>query len=138
MVTESSQAVIHGDSILEQIKKLSAQANGPLVESLKSLEEKATAILGDPDSAQEPNLRATSTGVATLYADAQKADAAPNAALEAACTESAGKLSNLMKRWAELRTKDLVNVNGQLRKANLPEINPESAPQSIQPHGDEE
>jgi photosystem II stability/assembly factor-like uncharacterized protein len=138
MVTRSSQAVMHSDSILEQIKKLSSQANGPLVESLKSLGQKVTAILGDPDSAQEPNLRATSTDVGTLYADAQKADAAPNAALVAASAETAGNLANLMKRWEELKTKDLPDMNRQLREALLPEINPESIPQAEQPHGDEE
>ena len=82
-MTESSRAVMQARSILEQIKKISPQANGPTLESLKSFQQKITAILekADSDSSQEPTLLGVNGDVATLYTDVNKADAAPTEAL---------------------------------------------------------
>ncbi len=140
MMTESSQALMQARSIVDQIKKISPQANGAILDSLTSLNQKVTEILGKPDAdaGQQPTLRALNADVGTLYADVNKADAAPTKALVEATGETERNLSPLIKRWNELKSKDLTDLNQQLRAANLPVIDPESSPQPEEPRGDEE
>jgi hypothetical protein len=140
MMTESSQAVMQAHSVLDQVKKISSQANGPILESLKSMEQKVSEILKKPDSDVGPASRLSDVNgdVGTLYADVEKADAAPNTALVEATAEAGRNLSDALKRWNELKSKGLLELNRRLEAANLPVINPESKPSSEEPGKNEE
>ena len=140
MTAESSQAVMQARSILEQVKTISSQANGAALESLKSLQQKVTAILekADSDSSQEPTLLGINGDVGTLYADVNKADAGPTEALIEVTNETGRTLSAVMKRWNEVKSRDLANLNKQLDAAKLPVIDPELRSQSEEPPRDEE
>ena len=71
-----------------------------------------------------------SGNVGTLYGDVDSADAAPTAAQTKAVGESERDITEVMKRWNELKKKDIPSLNTQLRQANLPELRlgPESQP----------
>ncbi len=131
MMTESSQAVIQARSMLDQIKKMTPQANGAMLESLKSFQQKITGILqkADSDSSQEPTLLGVNGDVSTLYTNVNRADAAPTEALTAATNETERSLSVVMKRWNDLKSRVLVD---------LPAIDPDLRPQSEEPRGNEE
>ncbi len=131
MMTESSQAVMQARSILDQIKKITPQANGATLESLKSFQQKIAGILekADSDSSPEPTLVGVNGDVATLYADVNRADAGPTEALTAATNETERSLSVVMKRWKDLKSRLL---------ADVPSINPDLRPQSEGPPRDEE
>ncbi len=140
MTAESSRAVMQARSILEQIKTMSSQANGGALESLNSLQQKVTAILDKADSnpSQEPTLHEVNTDIGSLYADVNRADAAPNEALVEATKEVRRNLADVMKRWNQLESHDLADLNKQLVGEKLPVINPELSPQSDEPHSNEE
>jgi photosystem II stability/assembly factor-like uncharacterized protein len=140
MMTESSQAVMQAHSVLDQVKKIASQANGPILESLKSLEQKVSEILKKPDSdvGPAPRLSDVNGDIGTLYADVEKADAAPTTALVEATAETGRNLSDALKRWNELKSKDLPELNRRLEAANLPAINPESKLLSEEPGKNQE
>ncbi len=140
MTAESSRAVMQARSILEQIKTMSSQANGAALESLNSLQGKVTAILDKADSnpSQEPTLHEVNTDIGSLYADVNRADSAPTEALIKATKETGRNLSDVIKRWNELESHDLADLNRQLDAAKLPAINPELSPQSEEAHSNEE
>jgi len=140
MLTQSSQAVLEARSILEQIKAISPKANGPVLESLKSLGQRVSDVLGASGATTQsaPALKPLNTSIATLYGDVERADAAPTAIL-LENTEGAERVFPVvMKRWEVLKTKDIPALNRLLPSANLSLINPESSPQAEEPHGDEE
>jgi hypothetical protein len=130
-MTAGTEAVTEAHSVLDQLHKLENQPKGRLAESIKALDQKAKAILeGSKPTvagvAQEPTLSNTSAAVGTLYGAIGQADAAPTAAQITAVANSERDLSAVMKRWEEIKKSDLPALNGQLKKANLPEIRAES------------
>jgi photosystem II stability/assembly factor-like uncharacterized protein len=141
MMTENSRGVLEARSILEQIKTVSSTADASMLESLKSVATKVSEILEKSDAPgafSGPTLTALNTKLAALYADVDKADAAPTAALSSATADTERGLSTAMRRWNDLKSNDLAQLNRQLRMANLPAINPELKPSSEQPKGDED
>jgi photosystem II stability/assembly factor-like uncharacterized protein len=141
MMTESSRGVLEARSILEQIKTVSSTADASMLESLKSVATKVSEIRKKSDAPGAfagPTLTALNTNLAALYADVDKADAAPTAALSSATADTERGLSTAMRRWNDLKSNDLAQLNRQLRMANLPAINPELKPSSEQPKGDED
>jgi len=143
MLTESSQALLQARSILKQIETTSAKATGPLVESLQSLKQKLSELLEKPVEAETAKSRSTTlkplnTDIAALYADVERADAAPTSVLIEKTNAIEHELPIVLKRWEMLKTKDLAAVNRLLPSANLPVINPDSGPQAEEQHGDEE
>ncbi|MGH9513155.1 MAG: WD40/YVTN/BNR-like repeat-containing protein [Terriglobales bacterium] len=139
-LTKSSQAVLEARSILEQLMKIFPQANGSVLDSLTSVQQRVSEMLEKSDSTPEGalTLKATNADIAALYADVERADAAPTEALIEATKAEKRDLSNLIKRWDVLKSKDISDLNQQLQKANLPTVNPESSPQDDEPGGDEE
>jgi hypothetical protein len=52
----------------------------------------------------------------------QAADAAPTTQAVAACGEAQQLLDRLLQLWSDLKTKELSDVNEQLRRANVPPL----------------
>jgi hypothetical protein len=52
----------------------------------------------------------------------QGADAAPTPQAVSAVADSLKALEDLMARWNELKTRDLANLNAQLKEAGLPAV----------------
>ena len=131
--------------IVEQIKKLRTQikaaieraGRGPLAEALSGLDKKAAAI-GGPGSAeagspglpggtidlQNPNMTSLNGGFASQLENLQSADLQPTEPTVAATAELQRVLAKLLADWSKLQTKDVNEINAQLRQANLTVLTP--------------
>jgi photosystem II stability/assembly factor-like uncharacterized protein len=132
IMTTSSEAILQARSIREQLEKLSARANGPTGEAIKTVDKKIAAILdgsGEPAAPKttEKNLKAVNDDIFTLYAAIDRADAAPTPAQEKAASSTEADLAPVLKRWEQLKSTDLPAVDRQLKSANLPQITLETA-----------
>jgi hypothetical protein len=139
-LSRSSEGVLQAESVREQIKKVSAQASGPVSDSLKALDAKLAALLEGPEKptpASPRGLKDVNGDVFSLYGEAsgndsvsKDADAAPTAALIAATSTAEKDLSPILKTWEQLKTTDVAAVSQQLKSANLPELRIEANPEA--------
>ena len=132
MLSRSSEAVLVANSLREQLKKLSGQAQGALKESIQGLDSKLALLLEGPKPApaagkKEPTLGGVNGEVAALYGQAGMADAAPNQALLTTASKAEQDLASLMKRWDEIKSSDIPALNRRLREAKLPELRLEAS-----------
>ena len=126
MMTRSAEAVLQARSVRKQLQDLSMQGGYPLNEAIKATGKKVFAILGTADSfGAESTLEHVNNAVVTLYGDVDRADAAPSAALIEAAEKIERDVAAVTGQWERLKTADLVDLNRQLRNANLPEIRSE-------------
>lgn len=79
-------------------------------------------------SARELTLSRMDSTLDTLYEEVDRADVAPTLAQVNAVVQSERDFSEVMKRWEEFKTADLVVLNRHLRAAGLPEVRLESKP----------
>jgi photosystem II stability/assembly factor-like uncharacterized protein len=137
MMTRSSEAIAQARSAHEQLEKVSAGASGPVKEAIESLNKKLAAILevapatdahkpATPAVAPEPTLTQVSGNIAQLYAEIDRADAAPTPAQTQALATIERDFATTMKRWEALKSTDIPGLNRQLKSANLPELNTRS------------
>jgi photosystem II stability/assembly factor-like uncharacterized protein len=126
---------------VDQIKKLRMQIKdlisrvdrGPLAEALNTLDKKAATIAGEGRSdgpgggtidVRDPNLTRLNNGFSSLLEDLQSADLAPTQPMAEAALELERVLAKVLVDWDTLKTKDITAINGQLRAANQPILNP--------------
>jgi photosystem II stability/assembly factor-like uncharacterized protein len=135
LMTSSSIAVAEARSLGEQLRKLSAQATGPLAEGTATLEKKATSLLGTGGGFLAPPNPASSLSrangdAATLYTEVSRADAAPTRAQLNAAVEAEKAFGVASAQWKDLKAIDLPALNRQLKDAGLSEIRVESKAQA--------
>jgi len=143
LLTSSSEAVIQARAMREQIEKLTSASGTAATEAIKNFQQKLTTIMGRPPQLLQPEVHESTLNyvyrtVNSLYAEVDRADAAPTAAQG----EAAGAIENegagVLKQWEELKSTDLPALNGVLRGASLPEIRIEPHPRATQEPVDEE
>ena len=121
---------------LEQLRQLRKEVQdrrqraekGPVADALTALDEKAAALEGTGPARRrrggrgpaEPSLTRLQGELSTLLEVLQGADAAPTSQAVTAAGAAQRTLTRLLERWQELQTKDVKDVNEQLRKAKLP------------------
>src|SRR5581483_11535159 len=141
-VNHSSEAVTQARTTHEQITKLSEPASGTLKNSLESLDQKISKLLGVEKDANEnaksPTLPAANTNVVALYGEVGQADAAPTIAQVTAANKTLSELSSMLAAWNQLKEQDLPSVNQQLKGAGLPELRLDLPPQQQEGGEDEE
>jgi photosystem II stability/assembly factor-like uncharacterized protein len=125
LMNESYEAVGQARAVREQLEKI--KASGPPGESIATLQNKVTTLLGRPTRfmaapSPEVTLLRVSGEVSTLYGEVGRADAAPTASQVRAMAEVERDFSDVMKRWSSVRSADLPALNQQLKAAGLPEI----------------
>jgi photosystem II stability/assembly factor-like uncharacterized protein len=130
----SSQAVSQARSIREQVENLAKSATGPLKDSVETLDQKTSAVLGGAsDSAnsdsEKPALVAAGSTVNALYKEVEKTDVAPTVAQTAAFTKVESELVAELKRWDGVKANELPALNQKLRGAGLPELRLDLPPQ---------
>jgi photosystem II stability/assembly factor-like uncharacterized protein len=142
LLTNSTKAVLEARSIREQIKTITPQASGSTKDSVQTLDAKLKALLDGPDKpalgSQIPTLSRANGAAQTLYAEVDRADAAPTTAQTAAAVAAENDASALMKQWEQVKTSDLAALNAQLRDAHLPELKLEVHSDLGMGDGDEE
>jgi hypothetical protein len=153
-MTHTSEALAQARSLQDQLEKISAQASSSLKDSIAEFGKKLAAILeppatpstpAAPESAPqkatppavksaepEPALAKVSGDISALYAEIDRADAAPTSAQVQALAAIGRNFSTVNKRWEELKSSDIPALNRQLSAAGLPELRIESNPQLVE------
>lgn len=142
MISESSQGLIQGNSIREQLEKVSA-ASAATKEAIEPIQKKLSAILGvaggfSAPPSQEATLARVNGQGGTLYQQVSQADAEPTSSQMEALAATERDSADVMKRWNEFKTSDLPALNRQLHDSQAPEIRMESDIQYEEPQIDEE
>ena len=142
LLSASTEAVGQVGSVREQIKTILTQASGSIKDSLQQFDNKLKLALDGPgkpaSGKKEPTLSSVNGAASTLYAEVDRADAAPTTAQSAATTAAERDASIVMRQWVEMKASDLPALNTQLRGAQLPEINPEKHIDTGVGQGDED
>jgi len=141
MVSETTEAILQGTSIREQLKKLAGEASAK--ETGDSLDKKLSALLGSPAGflappTSEVTLTRINGAVSTLYQQVWQVDAAPTSSQIEAFTTTQRESADVMKRWRQFLQSDLPAANRSLRDAHVPEIKIDSEIHHDQSQGDEE
>lgn len=132
---ESYEALEQVKSVRDQIKELMPKVSGKerLAKALGALDtqcaelEGATqrSFFGVPPSGKRPeNLSTLNQHFATILAVADSADAAPTMQATVAYTELQESSNALHKHWSLLRERDILDLNGELKAAGLPALDP--------------
>ncbi len=142
LLTNSSKAVTEARSIREQIKTIAAHASGSTKDSLQTFAAKLNVVVGGPErpgsSSQVPTISRVDGAANTLYAEVERADAAPTAAQTAATADAEHDASIVITQWEEMKASGLPALNTQLRNANLPELKLETPIDTAAGQGDVE
>jgi len=142
--TRSSIALMQARSAREQIEKLDGKASDGLNDAIEELGKKIAILLDGPKTpeagkAPQPTLSRINGGVSALYAEVDRADAAPTAAQLKARADLERDFSGIVKLWDEIRTNSVPALNQRLKDANLAPIVIEENPRmEEEAHGDEE
>ena len=154
-MTRSSKAVTQARSVHEQLEKLSSQASGATKDAIESLDKKISALLEGPPAAspQKPPVPGTSVAppalaevtltqvsgnIVALYAEIDRADAAPTPAQAQALATIEKDFSATTQRWDAIRSSDIPALNRQLKAASLSELTAESNAQLQEEMGGDE
>ncbi len=142
-VTESSQAMIQGNSIRDQLQKVGEQATAAAKESLQSLQKKLNDLLGGPGgfpapTANDATVSRVNGQAITLYQQLWQVDAEPTLPQMEALSNVERDQADISKRWNEFKNSDLPTLNRLLHDANVPEINLNTEAKYDESQGDEE
>ncbi len=143
LLSQSSRAVLQSGSIREPLQKLTQQATGAILDSIKNFEKQLAEVAGAQTGFAAPapdavTLARMNGQIAVLYGQVWQADAPPTASQSEAIAAIERDSSDVMKRWNALQTSDLPALNRELRQANLPEVQIESDPHKEDAVMDEE
>jgi photosystem II stability/assembly factor-like uncharacterized protein len=130
---ESYEALEQVKSVRAQLKDLTPKARGVLVEAIAALDQQGAELEGEtrsgffglpPQGRQPENFSSLNQHFAAILAVADSADAAPTTQATAAYQELDEEATKLRKRWSVLREREILNLNKDLKKAGLAEIDP--------------
>jgi photosystem II stability/assembly factor-like uncharacterized protein len=120
-------------SVLRQLADAKAKAGAP-AEAIAALETKLTALegtgfgggrgggRGGPPRDATPTFGRTAGELGRLLPLLQAADATPTTQVAAAVAAATKDLDGLQTRWADLRDKELKELNAKLKAAGLPAV----------------
>jgi len=143
LLSGSSQDLLQGNSIRDQLQKLSAQANAPAKDAIEAFQKKLSALVGTPGGffappSEETTLARLSGQAGVLYQQVWQVDAEPTSSQMDALAAVEHDSTDLLKRWNEFRNSDLSALNRLLRESKAPEVHLESDLHPEEPQGDEE
>jgi len=143
LLTDSSGAVMQAKSLQQQAQKLTASAKDSSAQ-LRAFDQTLAQLLGGAEdngtgaTPAAPTLTRTNSDIGSLYAAVGQADAAPTSAQSNAAAAAERELTPLMQLWNGIKNRDLPALNSQLRRAGLPELHLDAAPQPEPGAGDKE
>lgn len=130
----SMEALEQVRSLRAQVKDLRARAQGATADALKSFDDKLIAISGEGRAGAAPgdvsdtrpmDLTRVANTLESLLELFQGVDARPTTQGAAASAEWQQSVTETLRRWDDLKTKDLKSLNDQLRQASLPVLKTE-------------
>jgi photosystem II stability/assembly factor-like uncharacterized protein len=142
-MSATSQALLQGASIREQLGKLSAEANPPSKDAVEAFEKKLNELLGAAGGflappAQEVTVARVNGQAVALYAQIWQADAEPTSSQMEALAATERDKDAVLKKWTEFKSSELAKLNGLLRDSKVPEIQPQAEFQHEETQIDEE
>ncbi len=131
----SFDALAQVKSVRTQVKELVGKVKGKekLAKELATLDNECAELEGatqhsfygvPPSGRQAENFSTLNQHFSVMLAVADSADAAPTTQAASAFQDLEQTATALHKRWGALRERDIANVNGKLKKAGLPAIDP--------------
>jgi len=115
-------------SLRAQLKSLTERKPSPEIASkIAALESKAAALEGEdgPPFLSTPESRSLvrlNSGLGTVLSAIDSADAAPTTQQSTMVTDLEKALAEQLTRWEQIKSKDVVDLNGQLKTSGLPPI----------------
>jgi photosystem II stability/assembly factor-like uncharacterized protein len=127
LVTDSSRAVLEGNSIREQLEKVQSTPNTK--EAVDAFQKKLSSLLGAGGGffappAAEVTVSRVNGEAGTLYQAIWNVDAQPTVPQAESLAKVEAEAADVLKRWKEFKATDLAALNRQLRQSNAPEIQP--------------
>ena len=127
LVNESSEAVLRARSVREQLSASMEKSKGSLSASIKHLSDQVIAVL-DGSGTDTPSLSGVNGDAIEVYKNTEKSDAPPTVAQVTTASQIEQTLGPLLKKWHQLETTDLHELNEQLKRTGMPEVRPEQPP----------
>jgi photosystem II stability/assembly factor-like uncharacterized protein len=130
---DARAAVAQLRAVRKQLEDRKAKA-ADLTAAIDAIDAKLAALEGPAGGGRrggrdmpprDPSLGRAAGELGRLLATLQGADATPTTQAAAAVTQAKAELDRLLARWAEVREKDLANLNQKLKAADRPLIDPE-------------
>jgi len=127
LLTQTSQALLQGQSLLDQLHELSERASGATKDSVEGFRKKLASIVGvaaafPPPASEEVTLTRANSQVSTLYGQVWQVDDEPTVAQSEAMAASRKAAGEITKRWETFKALDLPALNHLLGAASLPEL----------------
>jgi photosystem II stability/assembly factor-like uncharacterized protein len=143
IMSESTEALLQAASIRAQLDKLNSQGNATLKTSADEFGKKLGALVGAPSgflapASQEITLNRLNGEASTLYQQIWQADMEPTSPQVEALGTVDHDRDDILKRWTDFKSADLIALNRLLRHANVPEINIHAEIHQDEPAVDEE
>jgi hypothetical protein len=126
-------AADQAEDVQKQLQALEQNpAAGNVLPAIKALEQKLEALKGEevarPTGAEPPTLVLLRAKFLALFAVLQDVDATPTSQAANAVAELEKTLPPLIERWNTVALQDIRELNGELRRAGLPEVKVEANP----------
>ena len=133
---ESYETLSQVKSVREQLKDLGSKVAGKekLAKGLAALDKQCEELEGatqptfsgvPPPGMQPENFSTLNQHFAAILAVADSADAAPTTQATAAYQDLEESATALRKRWGAIREREILDLNGELKKAGLAPIDPQ-------------
>ncbi len=143
IVSLTSAAVLQAGSLRDQLQKLAEQSDAAHKDAIENFQKKLAEILGASSGTSAPppdqvTLSRVNAQAGTLYAQIWPTDAEPTSSqMEARAVTERGS-ETVIKRWDTFKATDLLELNRELRDAQLPEIRLQLNPHQEESQTDEE
>jgi photosystem II stability/assembly factor-like uncharacterized protein len=140
---ESYASLVQVQSVRLQLKELTPKLKGKTVTDAAALDKQCSELEGaaqpsffgtPPNGRQPENFSSLNQHYSAILAVSDSADAAPTTQADAAFKDLENASDGLRTRWSALREKDILALNIELKKAKLPDINP-NKPLAQEPGG---
>jgi len=141
LLSQSSEISLHVQSLREQLDSNSEKANAATRDSIEALKKKLKELTdgaGASKDMPQPTLSAVHDAANSLYAEVDRADAAPTIAQVAATKTAESQATQVVKQWELIKAQDVAAVNKQFQDTGLPQVNLEARPKTQPDGGDED
>jgi photosystem II stability/assembly factor-like uncharacterized protein len=140
---DSYESLEQVQSVRLQLKELLPRLKGKAASDAAALDKQCAELegatqpnfFGTPPTGKQPeNLSSLNQHYSAILGVADSADAAPTTQANAAFQELENESTRLRKLWSAVRERDILDLNKELKKAGLAEINPKK-PLAEEPGG---
>jgi photosystem II stability/assembly factor-like uncharacterized protein len=142
IMTQTTQAILQANSIRSQIEKLRPSSPAS-TNAIADFQKKLAGLLGSANGFFSPpstdlTLSRVNGDAGTLYQQIWQVDTEPTSSQMEALNGTERAAPEVLKRWAELKSSTIPELNRVLRESQVPEVRIEDHPPQIETGVDEE